>query len=260
MNYYTSRIQETVSAKAQSALLTVLSAGPIPEHVAFIMDGNRRYARLHQKQVAQGHTDGFQALHRMLEICMKLGVRCVSAYAFAIENFKRPPEEVDALMKLAEEKLVEMAQHGELLEQHGIRLNVVGRKDLLPPAVQEAVKKAEDLTRNNDKAILNLCMSYASRDDITLAVEASVRESLLDGQEKTLTENDLDAHIMTSVVDSPPIDILIRTSGVKRLSDFLTWQVCENTQIQFSDTYWPDFGFWDFVPILLDYQRKVWYP
>ncbi|KAI0087328.1 Di-trans-poly-cis-decaprenylcistransferase [Irpex rosettiformis] len=258
MNHITSRIQDFASAKAQSALLTVLAAGPIPKHVAFIMDGNRRYARSQHKQVAQGHGDGFEALKRILEMCMKLGVRCVSAYAFAIENFKRSPEEVGALMKLAEEKLVEMAQHGELLDQYGIRLNIIGKKDLLPPAVQAAVKKAEDMTRHNNKAILNLCMSYASRDDITSAVEASVRASLHSGRERALTQDDIDAHIMTSVVDSPPVDILVRTSGVKRVSDFLTWQCCEDTQIQFTDCYWPDFGLWDLLPIILDYQQKVW--
>ncbi|KAI0767900.1 Di-trans-poly-cis-decaprenylcistransferase [Irpex lacteus] len=258
MNYLISRIRDYISSKAQSALLTVLAAGPVPQHVAFIMDGNRRYARSHHKQVAQGHGDGFEALKRILEMCMKLGVRCVSAYAFAIENFKRSEEEVNALMKLAEEKLVQMAQHGDLLDQYGIRLNVVGKKELLPPAVQEAVKKAEDLTRHNNKAILNLCMSYASQDDITTAVEATVRESLRNGNEKVLTEEDVDAHIMTSAVDSPPVDILVRTSGVKRLSDFFTWQCCENTQIQFTDCYWPDFGLWDLLPIILDYQRKIW--
>ncbi|PSR71378.1 hypothetical protein PHLCEN_2v12754 [Hermanssonia centrifuga] len=128
---------------------------------------------------------------QVLEICMHLNIHCVSAYAFAIENFKRSPEEVDALMTLAEEKLVEIAQHGELLDEYGVRLNVLGKTELLPSRVQVAIRKAEEMTRHNDREI---------------------------------TEKDLDAHMMTSMVGSPPVDILVRTSGVKRLSDYLVWQ------------------------------------
>ncbi|THH00217.1 hypothetical protein EW026_g2284 [Hermanssonia centrifuga] len=252
-------LQETVSGQAQYALLTVLAAGPLPKHVAFVMDGNRRYARRQHQAVSQGHSDGFAALRRVLEICMHLNIHCVSAYAFAIENFKRSPEEVDALMTLAEEKLVEIAQHGELLDEYGVRLNVLGKTELLPSRVQAAIRKAEEMTRHNDRAILNLCMPYASRDEMTSAIQSTVREAIRsESNHVEITEKDLDAHMMTSMVGSPPVDILVRTSGVKRLSDYLVWQCCEDTQIQFSECYWPDFGLWDFLPILLDYQRKVW--
>ncbi|TFK46619.1 Di-trans-poly-cis-decaprenylcistransferase [Heliocybe sulcata] len=241
--------------QAQDAVLNVLAAGPIPKHVAFVMDGNRRYARRKQAKVQQGHSDGFLALRRMLEICLKLGVRCVTAYAFSIENFKRSPEEVDALMNLAEEKLLELCQHGELLEQYGVRLNVLGKKELFPERVQIAARKAEEMTRQNDRAILNLCMPYTSRDEIATAIESTINDALVEDRPRaSISEKDIDDHLMTTM----PLDVLIRTSGVKRLSDFLLWQCCEDTQIQFTDTYWPDFGLWDFVPILLDYQRKVW--
>ncbi|KZT23921.1 Di-trans-poly-cis-decaprenylcistransferase [Neolentinus lepideus HHB14362 ss-1] len=241
--------------QTQDTVLSVLAAGPIPQHVAFVMDGNRRYARRKHAKVQQGHSDGFLALRRMLEICLKLGVRCVTAYAFSIENFKRSPEEVGALMSLAEEKLQELCQHGGLLQQHGVRLNVLGRKELLPERVQIAARRAEEMTRQNDRAILNLCMPYTSRDEITTAIESTINDALAeDRSPASLSESDIDDHLMTS---TPP-DVLVRTSGVKRLSDFLLWQCCEDTQIQFTATYWPDFGLLDFIPIILDYQRKVW--
>ncbi|KAF8891375.1 Di-trans-poly-cis-decaprenylcistransferase [Infundibulicybe gibba] len=247
-----------ITTKAQQILLSILSAGPIPRHVAFIMDGNRRYARMKQKEVREGHSDGFVTLKRMLEICLLLDIRCVSAYAFAIENFKRSPGEVDALMTLAEEKLIELCQHGDLLDKYGVRLNILGKTEMLPARVQRVVQAAVTQTRDNNRAIFNLCMPYAAQDEITTAVESCVRENLRQGAQTRITERDIDAQLMTSLVDSPPLDILIRTSGVKRLSDFLLWQCNENTQLQFSSTYWPEFGLFDFIPIILDYQLKVW--
>ncbi|RXW24197.1 hypothetical protein EST38_g1639 [Candolleomyces aberdarensis] len=256
-------LQASIYRQSRNVILSLLAAGPIPRHVAFVMDGNRRYARKHQKRVQEGHSEGFVALRRMLEVCLRLNIRCVSAYAFSIENFKRSPEEVDALMELAEKKLLELCQHGDLLDQYGVRLNVVGRKQLLPERVQKAVERAENLTRSNSRAILNICMPYTSRDEITTAVETSVQNSLKDRSKAkgdiVITEEDIDNNLMTSLGGSPPLDILVRTSGVKRLSDFMLWQCCEDTQIQYTDTYWPDFGLFDLVPIILDYQRKMWH-
>ncbi|KAF8070820.1 Decaprenyl diphosphate synthase-like protein [Lyophyllum atratum] len=248
-------LRDDVVDKARRLLLAVLAAGPTPKHVAFVMDGNRRYARSHSKRIQDGHAEGFLALRGgkcMLDICYRLNITCVSAYAFAIENFKRSPDE--------EEKLLELCQHGDLLDQYGVRLNVVGRIDLLPESVQKAARKAEDMSRHNDRAIFNLCMPYASRDEMTTAVQACVRNAInSDSKGKTIiTEDDIDRQLLISQGGSPPLDILIRTSGVKRLSDFLLWQCCENTQIQFTDTYWPNFGLLDFIPIILDYQIKVW--
>jgi ditrans,polycis-polyprenyl diphosphate synthase len=157
-------------------ILAILAAGPVPRHVAFVMDGNRRYARMHRIPVTNGHRDGFAALERVLEIFMRLDIRCVSVYAFSIENFKRDEAEVMALMELAEEKLHQLAAHGALLQKYRIRLNVCGRKELFPIRLQEAIKHVEELTRNHDHAILNLCMPYTSRDEITTAVQNTVRE------------------------------------------------------------------------------------
>ncbi|KAF8548175.1 Di-trans-poly-cis-decaprenylcistransferase [Imleria badia] len=241
-------------------LLDILATGPMPKHVAFVMDGNRRYARSLGKQGKEGHSHGFKNLLRVLELCLRLRIDCVTVYAFAIENFNRPKEEVDTIMDLAEERLVEIAQRGELLDKHGVRLNVLGRRELLPQSVQAAVEKAEKMTRHNNAVILNICAPYASQDEITTAVESVIHEAIdagdLDGS--TITEDSIDSHLSTSLAGSPPLDIFVRTSGVRRLSGFLTWQCCEHTQIHMVNTYWPEFGLFDLVPILLEYQRKVW--
>ncbi|KAG8963464.1 RNA helicase [Tulasnella sp. 408] len=132
-------------------MLAILAAGPMPKHICFVMDGNRRYARSHSQRVQEGHTQGFYALHRILDVCLLLNIRCVSVYAFAIENFKRPEEEVTALMDLAKTKLIEMTQKGELLDRNGVRVNIIGRREMLPHDVQEVAKRVEDMTRHHTK-------------------------------------------------------------------------------------------------------------
>ncbi|KAG6885638.1 hypothetical protein C0992_004997, partial [Termitomyces sp. T32_za158] len=163
-------LRDEIGKKAQRLLLGVISSGPIPKHVSFIMDGNRRYARSHDRTVQEGHDEGFLVLGRvetvpymprfkdfsdikqlqMLEICYQLNIKCVSVFAFAIDNFNRPKDEVEALMNLAEKKLIELSSHGSLLNYYGVRLNVVGNIALLPESVKRAVRKAEHMTRHND--------------------------------------------------------------------------------------------------------------
>ncbi|ESK94915.1 dehydrodolichyl diphosphate synthetase [Moniliophthora roreri MCA 2997] len=240
-------------------LLKILAAGPVPQHVAFVMDGNRRYARMLGKGVKHGHGEGYESLRRVLEICFRLNIRCVSVYAFAIENFKRSKEEVDALMVLAVDKLDELCRHGDLLNQYNVRLNVIGRTELFPSHVKTIVKRAEDLTRMNDGSILNICMPYASTDEITTAIESCIHDAIEDKVPTTITAEKITSRLMTTERGSPPrVDILIRTSGVTRLSDFMLWQSNEHTQIHFVDAFWPDFRLLDFVPIILQWQRAVW--
>ncbi|KAI0004227.1 Di-trans-poly-cis-decaprenylcistransferase [Russula compacta] len=255
---YARWLQDKATDRIRRALLTVLRAGPIPQHIAFVMDGNRRYARMKGMKLIQGHVDGFVALRRVLEICSILDIKFVSVYAFAIDNFNRPKEEVDGLMSLAEKSLLELCTHGGVLAEHGVRLNTVGRTRLFPPQVQAALAKAKELTKNNHRAVLNLCMPYSSRDEIASAVEETVHDALLEGRVEPITEKDIEDRLLTAKVNTPPLDILIRTSGVKRLSDYLLWQCTENTQIHFIDTFWPDMGLFDLLPIMLDYQRKIW--
>ncbi|KAH7885417.1 putative undecaprenyl diphosphate synthase-domain-containing protein [Phlebopus sp. FC_14] len=249
-----------VQSKLVHLLLEIIASGPVPRHIAFEMDGNRRFARAQGREGREGHSDGFQALLCVLDICLRLRIRCVTVYAFAIENFNRPKDEVDALMKLAEERLVEIAEKGHILDKYGVRLNVLGKRELLPPNVQTAVDKAERMTRRNNTAILNVCAPYASQHEITTAVESAIRAAIDAGdfEGSTLTEHTIASHLFTSLAGSPPLDVFVRTSGVKRLSGFLTWQCNEDTQIHMVPTYWPNFGLRDLIPILLEYQRNVW--
>ncbi|KAF9051229.1 Di-trans-poly-cis-decaprenylcistransferase [Hymenopellis radicata] len=241
-------LKTELSVRAQRLLLRVLAAGPVPRHVAFVMDGNRRYARMNH---------GYLALRRILEICLRLNISCVSVYAFAIENFKRSPEEVAALMTLCQDKLLELCEHGDLLQEYGVRLNVIGRVERFPDDVQIAIERAQNLTKGNKRSILNICMPYASTDEITCSVETCV-QSALETNDFFISEKDIEKNLMTTLAGSPPLDIIVRTSGVKRLSDFLLWQSSENVQVQFCSAYWPDFGLFDFIPIILDYQRRAW--
>ncbi|KAI0295851.1 Di-trans-poly-cis-decaprenylcistransferase [Multifurca ochricompacta] len=223
----------------QNALIYVLKAGPIPRHVAFVMDGNRRYARLKKMQVSQGHVDGFAALIKVLNTLNKLGVKFFSVYAFAIDNFERPKEE------RCDWRVRSTAKRG-------------WKNHTLPSEVQVALAKAEELTKDNHRAVLNVFMSYSSQDEMTTAVGQTIRDALLEGKTEPITEKDIENRLLTTKVHSPPLDILIRTSGVARLSDFLLWQCTENTQIHFIDTVWPKINSLHLVPIILDYQRKVW--
>jgi len=195
----------------------------------------------------------------MLEVCLRLGVHCVTVYSFSIENFKRPKEEVDGLMDLFKDRMQELCREEELLSEYGVRLNIIGRIELLPPELQQIIRDTKHLTRHHDRAILNVCMPYTSRDEITTAIQSSIQR-YYDGKITLdeITEEEIGSQLATSLAHSPPLDMLIRTSGVSRLSDFLLWQACENTQIHFTSTYWPDFSLWEFVPMLFDYQRKVW--
>ncbi|KAL1881096.1 hypothetical protein VTK73DRAFT_4773 [Phialemonium thermophilum] len=167
---------EWASNKIRQLLIGALSQGPVPRHVAFEMDGNRRYARSHKIETIEGHHRGFEALARVLEICYKCGVKVVTVYAFSIENYNRPKYEVEGLMQLAKAKLAQLVMHGEILERYGARVRVIGQRDLIRPDVLEVVDQAVNATKHNKDAILNICFPYTSREEITSAIRSTVEE------------------------------------------------------------------------------------
>ncbi|KAM9031959.1 dehydrodolichyl diphosphate synthase complex subunit DHDDS isoform X3 [Sarcophilus harrisii] len=201
----------------------IIKAGPMPKHIAFIMDGNRRYAQKCQVERQEGHTQGFNKLAETLRWCLNLGIREVTVYAFSIENFKRSKNEVDGLMELARQKFSRLMEEQEKLEKHGVCIRVLGDLQLLPLDLQELIAKAVQATRNYNKCFLNVCFAYTSRHEISNAVKEmawGVEQGLLDPSD--LSESLLDKCLYTN--NSPNPDILIRTSGEVRLSDFLLWQ------------------------------------
>ncbi|KAJ3175206.1 hypothetical protein HDU87_006441 [Geranomyces variabilis] len=237
----------------QSAAIDLLRSGPIPRHVGFIMDGNRRYARNAGVQTGVGHAMGSKKLEETLEWCLKLGVQVVTVYAFSIENFKRPAAEVDVIMDLASRKLEEFSTNSAFITKHSIRIKVLGDVSLLPTHVRTAAARAERSTRHHAGAVLNIACPYTSRHEMATAVALAargVKEARLDVED--VDEELLDRLMMTG--GDPQLDVLVRTSGEKRLSDFLLWQVSKSCRVHFLDVLWPDFTFWDMLPVLLAYQ------
>ena len=141
-------------------ITSILGIAPVPQHVAFIMDGNRRYAERQQLETVEGHAFGYQRLIQALEWCLDLGVTCVSVYAFSVDNYKRSQAEVTTLMQLAEEKLSYMMQEHAILERNGVQVRVIGDLSLAPLGVQAAARKVMSATKHHRKAILNICFSY----------------------------------------------------------------------------------------------------
>ncbi|ORZ39800.1 Decaprenyl diphosphate synthase-like protein [Catenaria anguillulae PL171] len=237
-----------LSSTLQHSLISALALGPIPPHVAFIMDGNRRYAKRQNqpKQVA------------LPLLASRPGVRVVTIYAFSIENFKRDQDEVDYLFAMMIDKLQVLSTESKLVERYRIRIRILGDVTLLPVDVQRAAYEAERRTSGYCGAVLNICIPYTSRFDMSHAVRT--RDEMYDLQGITRS---VEQALQTS--ECPPVDILVRTSGEHRLSDFLMWQVCGDggkshdagALLEFVAKSWPEFSFWQFLPTLVDYQVSV---
>ena len=162
--------------QVRELLIGALRQGPVPKHVAFVMDGNRRFARSRRIETVEGHNLGFEALARIIEVCYKSGVTHVTIYAFSIENFKRSKYEVDALMDMAKIKLTQLSQHGDLLDRYGASIRILGQRELVKPDVLAAIDRAVELTSRNGDAVLNVCFPYTSRDEITTAIRTTVED------------------------------------------------------------------------------------
>ncbi|XP_028615679.1 dehydrodolichyl diphosphate synthase complex subunit DHDDS isoform X3 [Grammomys surdaster] len=201
----------------------IIKAGPVPKHIAFIMDGNRRYAKKCQVERQEGHAQGFNKLAETLRWCLNLGILEVTVYAFSIENFKRSKSEVDGLLDLARQKFSCLMEEQEKLQKHGVCIRVLGDLHLLPLDLQAKIAHAVQATKNYNKCFLNVCFAYTSRHEITNAVREmawGVEQGLLEPSD--VSESLLDKCLYSN--HSPHPDILIRTSGEVRLSDFLLWQ------------------------------------
>ncbi|KAM5563507.1 hypothetical protein ABKV19_018234 [Rosa sericea] len=254
-------------------LFLVISARPIPHHIAFIMDGNRRYAKRRKLMEGTGHRVGFVALMSMLTYCYELGVRYVTIYAFSIDNFKRKPEEVQSLMDLMQEKIEELIKEESIVNRYGVKVHFIGNLKLLSEPVWLAAERAMVATANNSRGVLSICIAYTSTDEIVHAVQESCEEkwdeiSVLNASgagygldkfgenEKDERENivkltDIERHMYMAVAPDP--DILIRTSGETRLSNFLLWQSAYCC-LYSPSVLWPEIGFRHFVWAILNFQ------
>lgn len=238
-------------------LIYTLSVGQVPRHVSFIMDGNRRYARSQRVSLQKGHEAGGKTLLTLVYICKKIGVRCVSCYAFSIENFKRPKEEVDTLMELFALKLDEFATRANDYQDplYGSKLKIVGDATLLPKEIREKIKLVESLTSKGRLFTLFVCLPYTSRNDIHHSICKNILKSLQSkgGGEYVPSAKTLSNEMYLEEF-SNKCDVVIRTSGHKRLSDYMLWQSHQNATIEFSDSLWPDFAFFEMYMMLLKWS------
>lgn len=241
----------------ESFVCKIVKHGQIPKHVAFIMDGNRRYAQKTKMEKTEGHKEGFNTLAKVLSWCRQLGVSHVTLFAFSIENFKRTQGEVDSIMNLAREKCDSLLDELDRVNEAGIRVKVAGDLHLLPKDLMERVDKIQSLTCNNDKAHLNICLAYTSRHELVAAIK-NISKQMHD--DKTIEDvEDINLPLLEKnlYLPRPFPDLIIRTSGEIRLSDFMLWQAQDSTLV-FVDTLWPEISIWDFLKAIFQfqYQRK----
>ncbi|KQU60343.1 isoprenyl transferase [Rossellomorea marisflavi] len=224
---------------------------PIPEHIAIIMDGNGRWAKKRAMPRVAGHHEGMKCVRRVTRLANELGVGTLTLYAFSTENWKRPKMEVEFLMKLPEEFLGTFLP--ELIEEN-VQVKMMGATDAIPEHTKRAVQKAIEETKENDGLILNFALNYGSRSEILDGVKHvlnDVRSGILD--EEQLTEDVFSTYLMTKNLKDP--DLLIRTSGEIRLSNFMLWQLAY-TEFWFTDVLWPDFGKEELVEAIEAYQGR----
>ncbi|XP_023290824.1 uncharacterized protein LOC105698423 [Orussus abietinus] len=237
----------------QCIAIKVLKTGKVPKHVAFIMDGNRRYASKKKVDKVEGHTKGFDKLTETLQWCFDLGIPEVTVYAFSIENFKRNKEEIDGIMELAKQKFQRLLDERDKLMEHGIHIRVIGNLSLIPMDIRKLIAEAMLITRHNNKVFLNVAFAYTSRDEITQAVK-NVVEGVKNAD---ILVDDINEELLSKSLytgDLPEPDLLIRTSGEVRFSDFLLWQTAK-CYVYFSDVLWPEFTGWDLLTAVFYYQR-----
>ena len=231
----------------------VMNGMIIPKHVAVILDGNRRWAREQSMKPWEGHKEGCRRLEDFLDWCWEIGVKVVTIYAFSLENFRRPPEEVEVLMRLFEEKFYDILTD-KRVHKNRMKVRTIGRIHLLPDYVREAIGKAEKATENYKNYQLNIAIGYSGRTELLDAFKEVARKVLegalnLDEIDESLIDN----HLSTAGLPEP--DLIIRSSGEERMSGFLLWQSAYS-ELYFSDVFWPLFRKIDLLRAIRNFQDR----
>ena len=221
----------------------------IPQHIAIIMDGNGRWATERGKERSYGHQAGVESVRRITSECTRLGVKYLTLYTFSTENWNRPADEVAALMGL-----VLTALEDELFMKNDVRFQVIGDIDRLPEVVQKKLQETIDHTADNKAMTMVIALSYSSRWEITKAVK-EISTLVAEGKAKAddINEDFISKHLVTSFMPDP--DLLIRTGGELRISNYLLWQIAYS-ELYFCDTYWPDFAEADLYKAIASYQSR----
>jgi undecaprenyl diphosphate synthase len=233
-------------------LLSSIDPARLPAHIAIIMDGNGRWARRRNLPRVAGHKAGVDAVRSTVETCTELGIQALTLYAFSAENWKRPRAEVDTLWRLLR---LYLSRELPAILRNGIRFTCMGRMDQLPAPVREELETVIDATAQNTGMCLNLAINYSGRAELVDAVNAIIEDARLEGRlrELHIDERAIASRLYTAGLPDP--DLLIRTSGEMRISNFLLWQIAY-AELYVTDTLWPDFRRADLLHAILDYQKR----
>lgn len=219
----------------------------LPQHIAFILDGNRRWAKMRGLPILEGHRAGFKISEKIIEKCFNLGIKYVSMFAFSTENWNRSIEEVTYLMKLYD---IMTRRLRSRLNKHGIRIRVIGDMTKLPGFLKKSLVKAIEETKDNTKMTVNIALNYGARDELVRATKKLLK--------KGVKSDDLTQEMITQELDTanqPDPDFIIRTSGEHRLSNFLLWQAAYS-ELYFAPVYWPDFSEEELDKALVEYHKR----
>ncbi len=225
----------------------------VPDHIAIIMDGNRRFAKEMGMEPSEGHVKGKDKLEELMEWCLELDIRILTVFAFSTENTKRNPEEVDYLMDLFENNLLKLGDDDRIHENE-IRVTVMGQRDILPENVRESIEYAEEMTKDYDEYYYNIALAYGSRQEIIQAIK-KVAQKVKEGR---MDVDDIDENVFSNYLytaDFPDPDLVLRTSGEERVSNFLLWQLAYS-ELYFTDVYWPGFRKIDLLRAIKTYQMR----
>jgi undecaprenyl diphosphate synthase len=239
-------------ASKEWTLASAIDPGRLPTHIAIIMDGNGRWARRRNLPRVAGHKAGMDPVRTTIETCSRLGIQALTLYAFSAENWKRPRAEVDTLWRLL--RLYLMRELPDLL-RNGIRFSCMGRMDQLPAPVRQELENAIEATAANQGMRLNVAINYSGRAELVDAVNSIVEDARVEGRLNDLRvdEQAIAARLYTAGLPDP--DLLIRTSGEMRISNFLLWQIAY-AELYVTETLWPDFRRTDLLDAVLDYQKR----
>lgn len=235
----------------EETIISTIDFSRLPKHVAIIMDGNGRWAKMRNLPRVSGHRAGIKSVRDTVEAAAKLGLEIITLYAFSIENFKRPKKEVDTLMHLLKHYL---KKEKAMLIDNNIRFNAIGRLSLLGKGIQEELMIIENETEKNTGLLFNIALGYSGRAEILDAVHKIVEEMEKGGKRAgILDEHSFSKYLYTS--NQPDPDLLIRTSGELRISNFLLWQIAYS-EIWVTDTLWPDFRRKELFQAIVDFQKR----
>jgi tritrans,polycis-undecaprenyl-diphosphate synthase [geranylgeranyl-diphosphate specific] len=233
----------------------VKGGGKKPDHVAIILDGNRRWASDNALISWMGHRHGANKVDELLNWCIQLDFKFITLYAFSTENFRRPHEEVEELMKLIEEKLLSLLDN-KVIHENKIKVKVIGRRDLLPKSIQDAIERVEEKTEDYPERLLNMALAYGGRAEIVDATKEIAKKAVKgEINPDKINEKIFEKYLYTAHMPKQDADLIIRTSGEERLSGFLSWQSAYS-ELCFVDVNWPDFRLIDLLRAVRTYQKR----